>query len=202
MAVGVLLWAFAINNKPVIFRLSLNVVRYNSNIQTSLENLMCMDNRALYPGTFDPVTNGHLDIIGRAAKLYPEVVVAVAANAGKSPVFTLAQRMAMLGEATAGLGQVRVVSFDGLLVACAKQQGAQVIVRGLRTVADFEFERQMAGLNRHLDRQLDTVFLMPAEQFAHISSSMIREIARYHGDVSAFVPDSVQRQLQAKFNQE
>jgi pantetheine-phosphate adenylyltransferase len=161
-----------------------------------------MDITAIYPGTFDPITSGHLDLIVRASKLYPRVVVAIAANTGKSPLFTLEERVKLAAEVTKAYGHVEVIGFDGLLAECAKEQGAQVILRGLRTVADFEYECQMASLNRYLAADLETLFLMPTEQHTFISSSMIREIARYKGDVSRFVPESVEKQLRAKFNQE
>ncbi|SJM91907.1 pantetheine-phosphate adenylyltransferase [Crenothrix polyspora] len=161
-----------------------------------------MNITALYPGTFDPITNGHLDLIVRAAKLYPRVIVAIAANIGKNPLFSLAERVKLAATVTEGYAHIEVIGFEGLLAECAKQQGAQVILRGMRTVADFEYECQMASLNRHLAPDLETVFLMPTEQHTFISSSMIREIARYQGDVSGFVPGIVQQQLHAKFNQE
>jgi pantetheine-phosphate adenylyltransferase len=161
-----------------------------------------MNITALYPGTFDPITNGHLDLIIRAAKLYPRVVVAIAANLGKTPLFSLEERVKLAATATEIYAHVEVIGFEGLLAECAKQQGARVILRGLRTVADFEYESQMASLNRYLAADLETVFLMPTEQHTFISSSMIREIARYKGDVSRFVPEIVQQQLHAKFNQE
>jgi pantetheine-phosphate adenylyltransferase len=157
---------------------------------------------ALYPGTFDPITNGHLNLIGRAARLYPRVLVAVAASSGKQPLFSLAERVALAVAVTGDYANVEVIGFEGLLAECAKRHGAKVILRGLRTVTDYEYECQLAGLNRYLAPQLETLFLMPTEQHTFISSSMIREIARYQGDVSHFVPAVVQQQLQAKFNQE
>ncbi|WP_394754579.1 pantetheine-phosphate adenylyltransferase [Crenothrix sp.] len=161
-----------------------------------------MNITALYPGTFDPITNGHLDLIIRASKLYPRVVVAIANNVGKNPLFSFEERLSLATEVTKAYDHVEVIGFEGLLAECAKQQGAQVVLRGMRTVADFEYEWQMASLNRHLAPDLETVFLMPSEQHTFISSSMIREIARYKGDVSRFVPKIVQQQLHAKFNQE
>jgi pantetheine-phosphate adenylyltransferase len=154
---------------------------------------------AIYPGTFDPITNGHLDIIARASRLYHQVIIAVAVNKGKDPLFSLDERVALVKAVTPGFRNIRVIGFDNLLVECAKQQGAHVILRGLRAVSDFEYEFQLAGMNRHLAANLETVFLTPAEQYEFISSTMIREIARLHGDVSIFVPDIVNQQLKAKF---
>lgn len=154
---------------------------------------------AIYPGTFDPITNGHLDLIARASKLYHEVIVAVAINKGKDPLFSLDERVALVKAVTPNFNNIRVIGFDNLLVECAKQQRANVILRGLRAVSDFEYEFQLAGMNRHLAPNLETVFLTPAEQYEFISSTMIREIARLHGDVSIFVPDIVHEHLKAKF---
>lgn len=162
----------------------------------------CMNVTALYPGTFDPITNGHLDLMNRATKLYSRVVVAIAASTGKNPLFSLQERVALVRAVTHSCASIEVISFEGLLADCAKQQGACVVLRGLRTVTDFEYESQMASLNRYLANQLETVFLMPTEHHSFISSSMIREIARYQGDVSHFVPEIVQQHLQKKFNQE
>ncbi len=159
-----------------------------------------MDITAIYPGTFDPVTNGHIDIIARAARLYNEVIVAVAVNSNKSPLFDIAQRVALLEEVTANFDNVRIVGFDNLLVDFAKQQNAGVILRGLRAISDFEYEFQLAGMNRRLSPDLETVFLTPAEQYEFISSSMIKEIARLGGDVSSFVAKVVQDGLIEKFN--
>ncbi|MCX7088840.1 MAG: pantetheine-phosphate adenylyltransferase [Methylococcales bacterium] len=157
---------------------------------------------AIYPGTFDPITNGHLDLIARATKIYTQVIVAIAENKGKTPLFSLNERVALVEAVTQEFANVRVIGFDNLLVDCAKQQGANVILRGLRAVSDFEYEFQLAGMNRRLSPDLETMFLTPAEQYEFISSSMIREIARLKGDVGIFVPDLVHQQLMAKFNQE
>ncbi len=155
---------------------------------------------AIYPGTFDPITNGHLDIIARASRLYYKVIVAVALNKGKSPLFSVDERVDLARASTAEYSNVDVIGFDTLLVACAKQQGANVILRGLRAVSDFEYEFQLAGMNRRLAPELETVFLTPAEQYEFISSSMIREIAQLKGDVSSFIPENVNRRLIAKFS--
>jgi len=154
---------------------------------------------AIYPGTFDPITNGHLDIISRASKLFHEVIVAVAVNRSKTPLFSLDERVELARLVTPEFPNVRVIGFDNLLVDCAEQQGANVIVRGLRAVSDFEYEFQLAGMNRRLAPQLETMFLTPAEQYEFISSTMIREIAMLKGDVSCFVPQIVHQRLNEKF---
>lgn len=159
-----------------------------------------MQTTAIYPGTFDPITNGHLDLIARASRLYHKVVVAVAVNRSKTPLFSLDERVDLAKAVTSEFPNVLVIGFDNLLVQCAKQQGANVILRGLRAVSDFEYEFQLAGMNRRLAPELETVFLTPAEQYEFISSSMIREIAQLNGDVSCFVPDLVHQCLINKFS--
>ncbi len=154
---------------------------------------------ALYPGTFDPITDGHLDIISRASRLYQKVIIAIAVNKGKNPLFSLEERVEMAKLVTAPLSNVSIIGFGNLLVDCAKEQKASVILRGLRAVSDFEYEFQMAGMNRRLSPELETVFLTPAEQYEFISSSMIREIARLNGDVSSFVSKCVEERLKEKF---
>lgn len=161
-----------------------------------------MQTTAIYPGTFDPVTNGHLDLIARASRLYHKVIVAVAVNRGKAPLFSLEERVSLARAVVSEFPNVEVIGFDNLLVECAKQQGANVILRGLRAVSDFEYEFQLAGMNRRLAPELETVFLTPAEQYEFISSSMIREIAQLNGDVSCFVPDLVHQSLTNKFKSE
>lgn len=150
-----------------------------------------MKHRAIYPGTFDPVTNGHLDIIVRAAKIFPEIVVAVAANQSKCPFFSLQERIQMIQDALNGLPGVKVLGFDCLLIDFASQQKAGIVLRGLRAVNDFEYEFQLAGMNRRLSPQVETVFLTPAENLMFISSTLVREIAALAGDISQFVPPSV-----------
>jgi pantetheine-phosphate adenylyltransferase len=161
-----------------------------------------MNITAIYPGTFDPITNGHLDLICRASKLYGRVIVAAATSLGKKPLFGLDERVALIKEVVSDLPNVEVIGFHTLLVDCAKQHQASVIIRGLRAVSDFEYEFQLAGMNRRLSPEIETVFLTPAEQYEFISSSMIREIAQLKGDVSSFVPDSVKQRLIEKFTTE
>lgn len=155
---------------------------------------------AIYPGTFDPITNGHVDIVQRAARIFGDVVVAVAENRAKVPLFTLDERVDLTQQSLATLSNVRVLGFSSLLVQAARDCGATVILRGLRAVSDFEFEFQLAGMNRHLGPELDTMFLTPSEQYAFISSSVIREIAKLKGDVSGFVPSLVHDALLQKFS--
>lgn len=155
---------------------------------------------AIYPGTFDPITDGHLDLVARASKLFKKVIVAIAVNQGKTPLFSLDERVALAKEVTADFSNVNIIGFNNLLVDCAKEQGANVILRGLRAVSDFEYEFQLAGMNRRLSPELETMFLTPAEQYEFISSSMIREIARFKGNVSLFVPKCVEKQLIKKFS--
>ena len=158
-----------------------------------------MNSAAIYPGTFDPITDGHLDLVHRAARIFERVIVAVADNRNKVPLFTLAERVTLAREVLGDQPKVEVLSFDTLLVECARQQRAGVILRGLRAVSDFEFEFQLAGMNRRLNPDLETLFLTPSEKYAFISSSVIREIAKLGGDVSDFVPEPVRAALAAKF---
>ncbi len=158
-----------------------------------------MNITAIYPGTFDPITDGHWDIIVRASKLFHKVIVAVAVNQGKAPLFSLEERVELVEDVTKDMPNVCIIGFNNLLVDCAKEQNANVVLRGLRAVSDFEFEFQMAGMNRRLSPELETVFLTPAEQYEFISSSMIREIARLNGDVSSFVSPFVKKRLKEKF---
>jgi pantetheine-phosphate adenylyltransferase len=155
-------------------------------------------NRVIYPGTFDPLTRGHEDLVRRAANLFDEVIVAVADSHGKRPFFTLAERVAMAKEVLAGFKNVRVEGFSGLLMDFLRRQEAKVILRGLRAVSDFEYEFQMAGMNRNLYPDVETLFLTPAEQYQFISATMVREIATLGGDVSPFVNPLVVARLKAK----
>ncbi|MGA8052979.1 MAG: pantetheine-phosphate adenylyltransferase [Burkholderiales bacterium] len=151
--------------------------------------------RAIYPGTFDPLTRGHEDLVRRAAKLFGELVVAVADSRGKAPFFSTEERVAMAREALAVHPNVTVLSFSGLLRDLVREQRGQVILRGLRAVSDFEYEFQMAGMNRTLIPEVETVFLTPDESYMFISATMVREIAILGGDASPFVPPAVQRRL-------
>lgn len=158
-----------------------------------------MPRRAITPGTFDPITNGHLDIICRAASMMDEVIVAVAASAGKHPLFSLEERAELVRQATAHLPNVTVEPFDNLLVEFAQQRQAHVIVKGLRAITDFEYEFQMNALNHQLDYDLETTFIMSPPEFMYLSSSIVRELASLHADFSQFVPPCVTDALTAKF---
>lgn len=151
--------------------------------------------KAIYPGTFDPVTNGHTDLIERASRLFDEVVVGVAASPSKQPKFDLEKRVSMIESATSALDNVSVIGFSGLLVDFAKQQDASVLIRGLRAVSDFEYEFQLANMNRRLYPDLESVFLTPAEENSFISSTLVKEVAIHHGDVSQFVHPVVKAEL-------
>ena len=152
----------------------------------------------IYPGSFDPFTNGHLDIAQRAAKLFDTVIVAVANNEEKKPLFTLKERVHFVQESIGHLPNVRVDSFDGLLVNYVEECGGQAVIRGLRAISDFEFEFQLALMNRKLNERVETIFMMPKETYTFLSSRIIKEIARLHGDVKAFVPAHVESALKRK----
>lgn len=154
---------------------------------------------AICPGSFDPLTNGHLDVIQRATKLFDRVIVAVAHNEVKQPFFSLAERLQLTATAVRHLPTVEVDSFDCLLVDFVERRGAQAIVRGLRAVSDFEFEFQLALMNRNMNERVETIFMMPKDTYTYLSSRMIKEIARLGGDVSAFVPAHIKAALTAKF---
>lgn len=153
---------------------------------------------AVYPGTFDPVTNGHLDLVGRAAKLFKHVVIAVAKSDKKQPLFTLDERISLTKKLCSPWDNVSVKGFDSLLVDFVNEQGGNVIIRGLRAVSDFEYEFQLASMNRHLAPNVESIFLTPSEQHAFISSSLVKEVAMLGGDVSSFVPPDVQVALNTK----
>lgn len=152
--------------------------------------------KAIYPGTFDPVTNGHADLIERASRLFSEVIVGIAASPSKKPRFDLAQRVALLEAVTSHLPNVSVVGFTGLLVDFAKDHQANVLIRGLRAVSDFEYEFQLANMNRRLSPDLESVFLTPAEENSFISSTLVKEVALHNGDVSQFVHPVVKQALE------
>ncbi|MEK6566495.1 MAG: pantetheine-phosphate adenylyltransferase [Bacteroidota bacterium] len=153
---------------------------------------------AIYPGTFDPITNGHLDIVQRAARLFDKVIVTIARNSSKNPMFTEQERLALIKAAVKGNKRVEVDVFDGLLVDYARKKKATAIVRGLRAISDFEYEFQMALMNRKLNDQVETVFMMPNAKYTFLNSSIVREIARLGGDVKDFVPPVVQKALAAR----
>jgi pantetheine-phosphate adenylyltransferase len=154
--------------------------------------------RAIYPGSFDPVTNGHLDVIERARKLFDEVVVAVAHNDQKQPLFTLDERLDLLRRTIGTHDNVQIAPLGGLLVDFAAEQTATAVIRGLRAISDFEFEFQMALMNRKLDPRVETIFLMPKEEYTYLSSRIVKEIARLGGDVASFVPGCVAEALRGK----
>lgn len=153
---------------------------------------------ALYPGTFDPVTNGHIDLIVRAHEIFHDVIVAVAHNPHKKPIFSVKERVAMLKQATSGMDAVTVTHFDGLVVDFARKMKAKVLVRGLRMLSDFEYEFQMALTNRKLSSDIETIFLMPHESYSYLSAKLIKEAASLGADLSSFVPDFVGKALREK----
>ena len=150
---------------------------------------------ALFPGTFDPFTNGHLDLTERASKMFPRVVVAISLSPKKGTLFSLEDRVALAKEAVAALPNVEVIGFDGLVVDCARKVPAQVMCRGIRAVSDFEFEFQMALMNRRLSPELEVVFLMPSARYTFLNSSLVKEIARLGGDITGLLPPNVERRL-------
>ncbi len=160
-----------------------------------------MTTTAIYPGTFDPITYGHIDIIERAISLFDRVIVAIAQNPLKKPLFSVEERKEMILDATRHLKNVEVDAFQGLLVEYARLRQAQAVIRGLRAVSDFEYELQMALMNRKLNEEVVTVFLMPHEQYVYLNSTIVREVASFGGDVSHLVPELVNRKLKEKFSQ-
>lgn len=157
-----------------------------------------MSSKAIYPGTFDPMTNGHLDLVTRASKMFDHIILAIAASSSKKPLFTLEERVALATQVTAHLDNVEVQGFSELMAHFAAHQNANILVRGLRAVSDFEYELQLANMNRHLMPQLESVFLMPSEQWSFISSTLVKEVARHGGDITAFLPDVVAKALMEK----
>jgi len=160
-----------------------------------------MNHKAIYPGTFDPITLGHEDLVRRAATLFDSLIVAVADAAAKRPFFTRDERVAMVKEVVKDLKNVEVVGFSGLLMKFVQQRNARVVIRGLRAVSDFEYEFQLAGMNRGMYPDVETLFLTPGEQYMFVSATIVREISTMGGDVSKFVPPHVAKQLQAKIKQ-
>ncbi|MBI2785171.1 MAG: pantetheine-phosphate adenylyltransferase [Legionella longbeachae] len=156
--------------------------------------------KAIYPGTFHPVTNGHVDLISRAAKIFPQIIVAVASNKAKHPFLPMETRINLLEEALEHLPGVKVLGFNNLLIDFALEQNAGIILRGLRAVSDFEYEFQLAGMNRKLSKHIETIFLTPSENSIFISSTLVREISLLNGDISQFVPSCVVRELQKRQN--
>jgi len=157
--------------------------------------------KALYPGTFDPPTNGHVDLIHRGAKLFGHLTVAVLCNSAKSPMFTLDERVEMLKEVTAGMENVSIATFDGLMVDFARQLGATAVLRGIRAISDYEYEFQMALMNRRLAPEVETVFLQPAGRYSFLSSRMLKEVASLGGDVTGLVPPNVFKRLRSRLHQ-
>lgn len=156
-------------------------------------------NVAVYPGTFDPITNGHVDIIQRSLHLFDHVIVAIALNPKKNPLFSLSERVDMVQDATVGLKAVSIEPFEGLLVEYACEKNAKALIRGLRAVSDFEYELQMALMNRKLDRSVETVFLMPSEEYSYLTSTIVKEVASYGGDVSQLVSKKVAQKFADRF---
>jgi len=160
-----------------------------------------MSKIAIYPGTFDPITNGHLDLVMRAAQIFDEVIIAVSDNPRKNPLFSIEERMVMVSETVAHIGNVSIDRFDDLLVNFVRRKDAKFVIRGLRAVSDFEYEFQLASANRRLDENVETIFLTPSESNYFISSSLVREISYYDGDVSSFVCESVHQALKKKWKE-
>lgn len=154
-----------------------------------------MQKCAIYPGTFDPITNGHLDIVTRAAAMFEQVILAIAASPSKNTLFSLDERIALAQTAVTALPNVNVVGFSDLMANFARSTQANILIRGLRTAADFEYEMQLAYMNRHLMPELESVFLMPAKEWSFVSSTLVKEVARHHGDVSHFLPEHVHQAL-------
>ncbi|MBU9853195.1 pantetheine-phosphate adenylyltransferase [Rahnella aceris] len=159
-----------------------------------------MSTKAIYPGTFDPMTNGHLDIVTRAALMFDQVILAIAASPSKKPMFSLDERVALATQVTSHLDNVEVIGFRDLMANFAKNQGANVLVRGLRAVSDFEYEMQLANMNRHLLPTLESVFMMPSKEWSFISSSLVKEVARHGGDITPFLPQIITQALMEKIS--
>lgn len=177
------------------------MLKYRKNfLEKLMSQLQPTFSKILYPGTFDPITKGHLDLIQRASKLFDEVVVAVAIGHHKKPLFSIDERIELVKNCTQSLPNISVIGFEGLLVKLCQEQQATAILRGLRAVSDFEYEFQLANINRKIDANFETVFLTPSQEYSFISSTFIREIAKLHGDVHKFVPKNVEDALIQKFS--
>lgn len=168
-------------------------MRITRTLRGALKNVI-----AIYPGTFDPLTNGHLDLINRGSRIFDQLIVALLRNSEKVPLFTLSERVEMLKQCTSGLANVRVDTFEGLLVEYAEKQKAHAVLRGIRAISDYEYELQMALMNRKLDPRLETIFMMPAEAYSYLSSRLVREIAQLGGSVHGLVPEMVEERLLRK----
>ena len=161
-----------------------------------------MGEAAIYPGSFDPVTNGHIDLIQRAARIFKKVIVAVANNTQKKPLFTVQERVEMLEQCTKGISGIQVEFFDGLVIEYARKRNVNVLIRGLRMISDFEYEFQMALTNRRLAKDIETVFLMPSEQYSFLSATLIKEAALLGADISSFIPTSIEKRLKERLKNE
>ena len=159
-----------------------------------------MHTRAIYPGTFDPITNGHADLIERASRMFDEVIVGIAANPSKKPLFSLEERVSLISTVTSKLDNVTVIGFSGLLAEFARTENATILIRGLRAVADFEYEFQLANMNRRLNPDLESVFLTPSEENSFISSTLVKEVALHHGDVGQFCHPAVKVALEKRLH--
>jgi len=157
-----------------------------------------MSTKAIYPGTFDPMTNGHLDLVTRAALMFDHVILAIAASPSKKPMFSLDERVALATAATSHLNNVEMIGFGDLMATFAQNHNATVLVRGLRAVSDFEYEMQLANMNRHLMPTLESVFMMPSKEWSFISSTLVKEVARHGGDITPFLPDNITKALLKK----
>ncbi|OGW31390.1 MAG: pantetheine-phosphate adenylyltransferase [Nitrospirae bacterium RIFOXYB2_FULL_43_5] len=158
-----------------------------------------MKKTAIYPGTFDPITNGHIDLVKRGMRIFDEVIIAIATAQKKQPLFTISERLKLIKDAVRGLKNVKVEAFSGLLVEYVESKKGVAVIRGLRAVSDFEYELQMALMNRRLDRNIETVFMMPSEEYTFLTSTIIREVASFGGSVKGLVPEAVERALKEKF---